>query len=245
MLEKSSLTVPRLIYFDEIDSTNAELVRMTRVDLPEFSALVAGAQTKGSGRLGREWVSEPGTSLSLSLLLRPTVEQSNWSLFTFMAALAIRATASDLGVEDLSIKWPNDVLVAGKKLSGILATIDHGDLVLGMGLNLRPQSGAPETATSLSELGAEHDLDEVLSLLLSHLRARYVRFASDPDWASELTMNEYREFSGTLGQKVRAIYPDGSEVVGTALDLDQSGNLLIDAGEIHSVAAADIVHLRN
>lgn len=245
MLEKSSLAVPKLIYFDQIDSTNAELVRMNRADLPEFSAVVAGSQTKGSGRLGRQWVSEPGTSLSVSVLLRPQVEQSNWSWFTLMAALAIRATASDLGLTDVSIKWPNDVLVAGKKLSGILATLDQGELVLGMGVNLKRQNGAPENATSLAEHGAQHELDEVLSLLLSHLRARYVRFGVDPSWAMELTRNEYQDCSSTLGQKVRAIYPDGKELVGFALDLDSTGNLLVEAGEIHTVAAADIIHLRN
>lgn len=245
MLEKSAKAVPELIYFDEIDSTNAELVRMSRAELPEFSAVVAGSQTSGSGRLGRQWVSEPGASLSVSVLLRPSIEQANWSWFTLMAALAIRATASELGVKDLSIKWPNDVLVSGQKLSGILATIDQGDLVLGLGVNLKPQSGAPENATSLAELGAEHELDAVLSLLLSQLRARYLRFAVDPSWAIELTRNEYQEFSSTLGQRVRAIYPDGKELVGLAIDLDGTANLLVDAGEIHTVAAADIIHLRN
>lgn len=245
MLEKSANAVPKLIYFDEIDSTNAELVRMNRDGLPEFSAVVAGSQTNGSGRLGRQWVSEPGTSLSVSVLLRPTIEQSNWSWFTLMAALAIRATASDLGLVDVSIKWPNDVLASGKKLSGILATIDQSDLVLGLGVNLKQQIGAPENATSLAELGAQHELDEVLALLLSHLRARYIRFAVDPGWAMELTRSEYQDFSSTLGQRVRAIYPDGKELVGVALNIDSSGNLLVDAGEIHTVAAADIIHLRN
>lgn len=218
---------------------------MNRAELPDFSALVAASQTKGSGRLGRQWVSEPGTSLSVSVLLRPRVEQSNWSWFTLMAALSIRATARELGLADVSIKWPNDVLAAGKKLSGILATVDQGELILGMGLNLKPQTGAPDTATSLSEQGAKHDLDEVLSLLLTHLRARYLRFTVDPSWAIELTRNEYIEGSSTLGQRVRAIYPDGKELVGVALDLDLAGNLLVQAGEIQTVAAADIIHLRN
>jgi BirA family biotin operon repressor/biotin-[acetyl-CoA-carboxylase] ligase len=162
-----------------------------------------------------------------------------------MAALSVRATLQTLGVEGAGIKWPNDVLVQGKKVSGILAQLEGKDLILGIGVNLKPQAGAPEHATSLADLGVAVDLDSVLVELLTQFRGRYLRFATDPEWAIELSTSEFRRFSTTLGQKVRAIYPDGRELVGVATDIDRLGNLLIDDGELHTVSAADIIHLRN
>ena len=245
MLEKSSAVVPKLIYFDEIDSTNAELARMERASLPEFTALVSASQTAGRGRMDRDWVSEPGASLAVSVLLRPNAKPGEMSWITILASLSVRAAVSSLGCSGASIKWPNDVLVDGKKISGILARLEGQDLILGVGINLKPQANAPEHATSLAELGVEANLDEVLAEFLTQLRGRYLRFLADTSWAISLTGDEFRQFSSTLGQRVRAIYPDGRELVGIAKDIDKLGNLVIDDGELHSVSAADIVHLRN
>lgn len=245
MLEKSVAAVPKLIYFDEIDSTNAELMRMDRTELPELTAVVSASQTAGRGRLDRDWVSEPGASLALSLLLRPAAKPEQLGWVTLLAAVSVRATLAQLGVTDALIKWPNDVLVAGKKVCGILAQLDGKDLILGIGINLKPQAHAPEHATSLQDLGVLASMDDVLHELLTQFRVRYLRFATDPKWGVELTANEFRQFSLTLGQRVRAIYPDGRELTGLARDIDDLGNLLIDSGELHTVSAADIIHLRN
>jgi BirA family biotin operon repressor/biotin-[acetyl-CoA-carboxylase] ligase len=245
VLEKSSAVVPKLIYFDEIDSTNAELARMERASLPEFTALVSASQTAGRGRMDRDWVSEPGASLAVSVLLRPNAKPGEMSWITILAALSVRAAVSSLGCSGASIKWPNDVLVDGKKISGILARLESQDLILGVGINLKPQANAPEHATSLAELGVEANLDEVLAEFLTQLRGRYLRFLADTSWAISLTGDEFRQFSSTLGQRVRAIYPDGRELIGIAKDIDKLGNLVVDDGELHSVSAADIVHLRN
>lgn len=245
MLEKSSKAVPKLYYFDEIDSTNAELARMERSSLPEFSVVVAASQSAGRGRLDRDWVSEPGASISVSILLRPLVGPAELSWITLLAAVSVRAAIAELGVIGASIKWPNDVLVEGKKISGILARLEGSDLILGVGINLLPQDSAPANSTSLHELGVVATMDEVLAEFLVQLRARYLRFVSDTSWAIELTASEFRESSSTLGQRVRAIYPDGRELVGLALDIDPQGNLIIDDGTRHQVSAADIIHLRN
>jgi BirA family biotin operon repressor/biotin-[acetyl-CoA-carboxylase] ligase len=245
VLEKSSAVVPKLIYFDEIDSTNAELARMERASLPEFTALVSASQTAGRGRMDRDWVSEPGASLAVSVLLRPNAKPGEMSWITILAALSVRAAVSSLGCSGASIKWPNDVLVDGKKISGILARLESQDLILGVGINLKPQANAPEHAASLTELGVEASLDEVLAEFLTQLRGRYLRFLADTSWAISLTGDEFRQFSSTLGQRVRAIYPDGRELVGIAKDIDKLGNLVVDEGELHSISSADIVHLRN
>jgi BirA family transcriptional regulator, biotin operon repressor / biotin---[acetyl-CoA-carboxylase] ligase len=245
VLEKSSAVVPKLIYFDEIDSTNAELARMEKSSLPEFTALVSASQSAGRGRMDRDWVSEPGASLAVSVLLRPKAQPAELSWITLIAALSVRAAIGALGVQGASIKWPNDVLVDGKKISGILARLEGEDLILGVGINLKSQANAPEHATSLAELGIQSSFDEVLAEFLTQLRGRYLRFAADSSWAVGLTGDEFREFSSTLGQRVRAIYPDGRELTGIAKDIDGLGNLVIDDGELHTVSAADIVHLRN
>ena len=89
-------------------------------------------------------------------------------------------------------------------------------------------------------------MDEFLTALLVQLRARYVKFLADPQWACQTYLEEFRQHSSTLGSQVRAIFPDQSELVGTAMDVDSEGRLLISSGgQVRAVSAADIVHLRN
>lgn len=245
MLTKSQLAVPRLDFFESIDSTNLALERADRSVLDDFSAFVAASQTAGQGRLGRTWVSEPGSSISLSLLLRPkTQEQKGW--LTLMMATAVRATIALFAADsNPKIKWPNDVLVGEKKLSGILAKAVGGDVILGVGLNLKKQAEAPENATALEEAGSVASFDDVLFELLTQFRARYAKFQSDATWAVANTAEEFRQHSSTLGTEVMALLPSGEQIRGTAIDIDASGNLIIQADAKHVISAADIIHLRN
>ncbi len=132
MLTKSTQAVPELQYFESVDSTNLMLERADRALLPEFTAFVAGSQSAGQGRLGRSWISEPGSSISLSLLLRPKdLQRKGW--LTLMMAAAVRATVEELASEgNPLIKWPNDVLVQERKMSGILAKAIGDEVVLGV-----------------------------------------------------------------------------------------------------------------
>ena len=108
-----------LVELAEVDSTNKELLRRLDSDTPEFFAVTADKQTAGLGRLGRNWVTEAGKSLAVSILLRPTNQrQTDW--ITIMAGLALGSALEKHGLI-VSLKWPNDLLVDGKKLSGILA----------------------------------------------------------------------------------------------------------------------------
>lgn len=245
MLEKATAAVPRLIYLDEVDSTNLELSRIDRSNLPELTAVVAASQSAGKGRLNRSWVSEPGASAAVSLLLRPGLNPAHLPWMSLMAAVSVRATIAHFLDKPVSIKWPNDVLVHGKKISGILARLEQQDLILGVGINIRAQASAPDHATSLEELGGMSSLDETVAEFLSQFRARYNRFKLDPSWSIELTANEFRQHCSTIGERVRAIYPDGSELVGLARDVDELGNLLVEGDQLTSISAADIVHLRN
>lgn len=208
-------------------------------ELPEFSAVVSEAQTLGKGRLGRTWQSPAGASLSLSILLKPRSEKElAWS--TLIAGLSIVSVLADLKLTS-GIKWPNDVLVGGKKLCGILASIHEDSLIMGIGLNLKPFDDQVPTATSLSELGLNVSLDEIAARIGAALRSQVSRFRSDP----LATMAEFRANCLTLGQKVRAEFPDGNTSFGIAQDVNDLGQLVILTPEPVALSAADVWHLRN
>jgi BirA family biotin operon repressor/biotin-[acetyl-CoA-carboxylase] ligase len=249
-LNKSQQLVNWMRYLPSTDSTNLELARVQQIEpLPNFSALVAGSQTGGQGRLGRSWVSEPETSISLSLLLRSGAQISQLGFLTLMAAVSLDAAIKSFDSKIASgVKWPNDVLVLGKKVSGILAQIQpDGSLILGVGINLKKQLGAPDTSISLEELGISANFDEVLAAFLAQFRVRYAIFVQSPQLAILKTRNELLEVCLSLGQRVRAQMPNGQEILGRAIDIDELGQLVLesDEGIAISVAAADVWHLRN
>jgi BirA family transcriptional regulator, biotin operon repressor / biotin---[acetyl-CoA-carboxylase] ligase len=247
---KSAGLVNRFEFYDSIDSTNAELRRKVLADpklWPDFSAVAAAEQTAGRGRLDRDWVSETDSSIALSLLLRPErPEVTTWLSLT--AGVAVADVVSRLlNGPAVGVKWPNDVLVEGKKISGILAEALAPNLViLGIGLNLRPQKRFPD-ATSLSEHGQNLGFDDVLEQLLAAFRSRYLLLTLGHQAQIRA---ELKRRSITIGQRVRAELPDGSELRGLATDIDDDGRLLVqpDDGngiEIVALSAADVWHLRN
>ena len=247
-LTKSKNLVNWLRYLPITDSTNLELARLHRIEsLPNFSLLVAGEQSGGQGRLGRSWVSEPETSISLSLYLRSQAEVAQLGFLTLMAAVALNAAIKsfDSNIES-GVKWPNDILIQGRKISGILAQIQpDGSLILGVGINLKKQISAPTSSVSLEELGVSASFDEVLAAFLTQFRARFAIFTSDASLAIAKTLGELTQVCNTLGTMVRAEMPDGSEIIGRAIRIDELGQLVIRADKDISVSAADIWHLRN
>ena len=142
-LHASAQFASRLEYLPETGSTNTDLLALA-VKSPElwtdFSVLLTENQTAGRGRLDRQWVAQPGAALAVSVLLRPTefgIESFGW--LPLLAGLAMqRAVASLVDDTEVSLKWPNDVLVAGEKISGLLAEVlpDGKGVVIGAGLNL-------------------------------------------------------------------------------------------------------------
>jgi BirA family biotin operon repressor/biotin-[acetyl-CoA-carboxylase] ligase len=245
-LPLTASVVNRLIELDTVDSTNLELSRVLKSEqLENFSLVISHSQTAGMGRLGRSWVSEPGSSISASLYLTSKhTKDLGWA--TLIAAVAIRSAIADLVSEEVLVKWPNDVLVDGKKISGILAQIQpDGSLILGFGINLKAQQQAPETATALDLLGVHKTFDEVLHAVVHNFRVRWAIFEADPQVAITKTRGEILQASATLGRNVRAELPGGGEVFGVAKDIDREGRLVIHTPEPVVVSAADVWHLRN
>jgi len=244
-LSSAESLVSSLKYVPETGSTNADLAISGGEDL---TVLVAGSQTAGRGRAGREWSSPEGSSLAVSILLRPKFENLTW--LPLLAGLAMTRAVRSLGVA-ATLKWPNDVLVNERKLSGVLSElVDGSAVIVGAGLNLtQTQDELPiANATSLALEGVGATLPEALTAYLAEFVSLYKEFSAAGGDAEVSLRDRVREVCGTIGQEVRAIMPGDNEVVGKAIDIDATGRLLINvAGEntLYAVGAGDIVHLRH
>ncbi|MGQ2912663.1 biotin--[acetyl-CoA-carboxylase] ligase [Aeromicrobium sp.] len=228
-------------------STNADVVAMVGAGAPEGLVVATEHQTAGRGRLDRRWETPPGAGLMVSVLLRPDgVALPQWTWLPLLTGLAVDLTARDCGVTS-GLKWPNDVLVEGRKISGILLERADGPAgpaaVVGIGLNVSstPDELPVPTATSLAIEGATTvDRGVVLQLLLGHLERLYrpwVASAGDP----ALLRRDYLEQSVTLGSRVRVELPDGSTLTGVAHDIDPLGRLVVDG---RAISAGDVTHVR-
>ncbi len=227
--------------FVEIDSTNRYLLDQARHGAPEGTAAVADHQTAGRGRRGRSWVDRPGSSLLLSVLLRPQLPRHRLHLAT--AAMALAACSACEGEAGFlpAIKWPNDVMAGERKLAGVLAEVEPpAVVVVGVGLNVDPPGppGPPVGgAAALSEVaGRPVDREALLECLLRSL----------DDWVRhwEAVADEYRRRCATIGRAVRIHLVDET-FTGDAVDVDESGHLVVDVGgRLRTVVAGDVVHLR-
>ena len=239
-LPKARAVLPQLRFVDSVDSTNLSLQRDYE-DLPDFSALAAAQQTSGQGRAGRSWVSEPGTSLSLSVLLRPSRLEIS-SLITLLMASSSQQALTELYPSlAVKIKWPNDLLVDERKLAGILAAVNPDQsVVVGIGINLSKQN-AFEAAASLAEF-VTADFDSVLAAVLTRLQENWQRLQSD--LSTEWLMEHLRANCSTLGSEVRADLVTGESIVGQAKDITSDGRLIVEADQKHVLSAADVWHIR-
>jgi BirA family biotin operon repressor/biotin-[acetyl-CoA-carboxylase] ligase len=153
--------------------------RLLAEDDPEGAVVVADEQTEGRGRLGRSWFAPAGTSLLCSILLRPEVDPARLPELSIVAGRACAEAIAEVAGVDPKVKFPNDVLVRGRKVAGILAEASDGRVVLGIGVNVAQEPGqlppdARTPATSLLvETGREVDRGELLVALLEHLERRY------------------------------------------------------------------------
>lgn len=234
--------VRRVVCLPQIDSTNAEALRLAAAGELAGCVVVADAQTSGRGRLGRSWWAEPGGSLLASWLVRPSLPVERWPLLTLVAGVAAaRALIASTGI-DVRLKWPNDLLAGGRKLGGLLAEADGlGALVVGLGVNVR-QTDFPEdivqTATSVVAAGGRlAERAWVLAATLSGFGARM--------GAPEDAIEEYRSLCETLGMRVRVERAGAEPLEGEAVDLTTSGALIVDTGDARvEVSAGDVVHVR-
>jgi BirA family biotin operon repressor/biotin-[acetyl-CoA-carboxylase] ligase len=224
---------------DALGSTNAEAASTPERNL----VVVADHQQAGRGRLDRVWVTPQGAALTFTAVLDPSIEDQWWPLLPLATGLAVARAAGAV------LKWPNDVLIEGEKVCGILierVQTGTGPLaLLGVGINVtQSREELPvDTATSLLLADRPTDRTELFGEVLTGIRAYVDMLARSPH---EL-MTSYRDSCSTLGQQVRVELPSGQSLVGEAMDLDAHGRLMVDAGidtGVVPVAAGDVVHVR-
>ena len=201
---------PRIVRLASVNSTQ-EVAR----ELPIGSIVVADHQTAGRGRLDRRWEAPPGSALLASFVLEPHP----------LLSLAAGVAAAEACGPDVRLKWPNDLMLRGRKLGGILVEVGGGKAVVGIGINL---TSAPPGAARLGRLRDE---------LLDRLRAELSVWTSA---SSGRMLERWRELSVTLGRHVRVALP-GHTFEGIAQDIAEDGALVVDGQRI---GAGDVIHLR-
>ncbi|HVW81732.1 MAG TPA: biotin--[acetyl-CoA-carboxylase] ligase [Mycobacteriales bacterium] len=232
---------------DTTVSTNADLAREARSGAPEGLVLVAEHQTSGRGRLDRQWESPPRAGLTFSALLRPSLDLAQLSLLPLIAGLAtVEAVSAVCGIETM-LKWPNDVLVDGRKLAGLLVELAGGAAVIGIGINVstREDELPIERATSIALAGGVTDREPLLKEVLRSLARRYESWRWSGDAAS--VMPTYRERCETIGAEVALELPGGDVVHGTAVDVDDTGRLVVadpETGKRQAWLVGDVTHAR-
>ena len=255
----SETLVPELLVRASSGSTNAELADLARErDLATFTTLVTDDQTAGRGRLDRSWVAPAGSALAISVLVVPRTADGELPLDRFgwlpiAAGVAMTETVADLlPAASVGFKWPNDVLITGRKVCGVLAELlpQRGAVVVGAGINLAmtPAQLPVATATSLAIEGADVDADTVLAGYLERLR-RHVEgyLAGGGDAIAAGLWARATQLCVTLGRAVRVDLPDGRVIEGTARALDADGRLVVDdaEGTAHPVSAGDVTHVKH
>lgn len=236
-----------IYYWPQLASTNDEARRLARAGAPEGTLVLTDYQTAGRGRLDRRWEAPPGTSLLLSLVFRPLLTPVQVQQLTMVCGLAVAEAIELVTGLQVGLKWPNDIMVGGAKVGGVLTEIElianRLDFVvvgLGLNVNLDPAQLPADllvSATSLAhELGRDVARLPLLWVLLRSVEKRYVALS-----AGHSPQGEWVERLVTLGQPV-AVTASGSTLEGVAEGVDANGALLLrlDDGRLQTIMAGDV-----
>ena len=237
---------------EETGSTNADVAARFHAGEEAGLVLVAEHQTAGRGRLGRSWDSPPGASLVLSALLAPDAAPERWPWLPLTTGMAVAKTLGRVAGVTADLKWPNDVLIEGLKVCGILVErveVSTGSTdgrraaaVVGIGINVsqtREELPVPGATSLALASGSPADRDELLTALLLELQQDLEVWESGGE-----VRQRYLSQCVTIGQQVNVAVP-GGEVRGEAVDIDEGGRLVVHTadGEQH-LGAGDVVHVR-
>lgn len=235
----------RIQYFREIGSTMDAARKLAEGGVEQGTIVVAESQSRGRGRLSKEWLSPEG-GIYFTVILRPKISPVYAPRINLMASVAVATTIRRLFGLKAELKWPNDVLVEGKKVCGILAEmnaeVDAVNFInLGIGINANTYiSQHEEKASSLKEqLGKEVSRKEFFRAVITELEEQQALLTK-----ADL-VEEWKNLSATLNRDVR-IVALGEEIVGQAIDIDSSGALIIKGkdGSLRTAIAGDCIHLR-
>ena len=241
-----------VVRLGEVDSTNIYAERLAENEAPHGTVVIADSQTRGKGRLGRLWISPPG-GIYMSIILRPRMELKDSTLLTIMAGVACCRALRDVTGLDLEIKWPNDLIVSGRKLGGILTEVKSRAhriefVIIGIGINVNVLSdGFPsevrEIATSIrNEMLREQPKDALILALLNEVDRWYDILMEK---GGRPVLEEWRKFAAMLGKTVK-VTVGKDELVGVAEDIDGQGLLImrLPSGAVRKISAGDLTILR-
>ena len=230
----------------EIDSTNLWIKRLAKEGAPEGTLALAEFQSAGRGRLGRSWEVPEGTSVMMSILLRPKFEPQYAPTLTLVMGMAVAKAVKNLGF-DVSIKWPNDVVVSHKKICGILTEmgvrdgkIDYAVIGVGINVNIRefPEEMADKATSLYLESGREFDRSQIPGLVMEAFEEYYEKFAATCDLSG--LKEEYESILANYNQPVRVLAKEPYE--GVARGITDGGELLVEKtdGTIVAVSAGEV-----
>lgn len=254
-LPRSRAAASRLDWRTSAASTNLELTSVAAgdgaLDWPDGSVIATDTQTAGRGRLGRVWTAPAGSALAASVLVRPDMPVVAFGWLPLLAGAAMTRTLRAVGA-DAELKWPNDVLIGGRKVCGILSELlpDLSGAVVGVGVNIAMSADElpVPTATSLLVEGVSVDLDAVLGAFLEDFLPSVAALAdAGGDAEASGSREAVSALCSTIGRSVRVQLPDGNEVLGEATGIDASGRLVVsrqDSTIPLAVSAGDVTHLR-
>ncbi len=240
----------RPVRFFDVTSSTQDKARDWVTDdpqLPSGAVVIAEEQQKGRGRQGRQWISPPGSSIMCSVILQPHIVPEHLQRVTMVGAVAVAETLGAILPDEVALKWPNDVLVNGRKICGILAEATWlgnrlNAVILGIGLNVRVDfagTDLEDVATCIeAELGRPVDRHLILANLLRHVD-NWTRRIEQP-----ALFDTWRDWLKTLGKRV-TVFPqieEGQPYDGIAEAVDENGALLVrlDSGDLRHVLAADV-----
>ncbi len=239
-----------LFCFDEIDSTNTKAKELAEQGYPSGTLVVADRQIAGRGRRGRSWDSPAGIGIFMTLLLKPDINPNNASMLTLVTALATAQAISDVTGAEAKIKWPNDIVINGKKVCGILtemsAQFDYiNHIVIGIGINVHNESFPEEIRETASSLLLEsskriHRAD-LIARFLERFEAGYAIFLQTEDL--EGLMRDYNALLVNIQKQVRILDPK-EPFEGKAIGITKRGELIVDTWESRKLVSSGEVSVR-
>ncbi len=239
----------KIYYFDTVTSTMDVAFQLGLKNSPEGAVILAETQTKGRGRINRDWFSPHHKGIYLSVILRPRIAPSQAPIFTLLVAVSVCEAIKNIAGLETQIKWPNDILLHNKKIGGILtemsAEMDEIHfIIIGIGINVNnDKKSLVSGATSIKEHKKEKiSRIELLQKILKRIEENYTLFKEK---GGQPIIERWRDFNVTLGRRVK-IYAHKGHIEGEAVDIDIDGALLLrsDHGLMHRVTTGDVIHCR-
>ncbi len=242
-----------IVFLESVDSTNSLSMELADKGSQEGTVVIADSQKKGKGRLGRTWVSPPGVNIHMSIIMRPKMEPKDATLLTIMAAVACVTALRRATELQVTIKWPNDLMVSGKKVGGILTEMKSDPdriifAVLGIGINVNmdmkelPPDVRPIATSIKQETGEGQSRTLLIAEILKEIEHWYKvlhKMGRAP------LLDEWRVLTSTLGREVRVTV--GEEAfTGMAEAIDEEGMLILrlPSGALKKIIAGDLIILR-